>query len=208
MAFGGVGVLYLVALLLQVTQGRSALAAGLLLLPATVPLALGAPLCAGLARRVGWRPPMVLGMSIAAGSGVLLLAVSAGSPPLVVGLVLLTLGVGLTLNTAPMVGAAMAIAPPAARSVASAANNAGRQVGAALGVAVLGSLAGNPAAPTFAPGLRHAGLVAAAAWVLAAVLATRAPAAPMAARAQVRRRTRREPVAESSVNRPDVRAGR
>jgi DHA2 family methylenomycin A resistance protein-like MFS transporter len=175
MNFGGVGTLYLIPLLLQVVQGRSPLASGLLLLPATLPLAVLAPACARLAERVGWRTPMVVGMATAAVSGVLMVVVRADATALVVGTVLLVLGVGLTLNTAPMVGAVMATAPPAHRSLASASNNTARQIGSALGVAVLGTIAGDPGSSGFVSGLHRAGLVAAAGWALAALLATLAP---------------------------------
>jgi DHA2 family methylenomycin A resistance protein-like MFS transporter len=187
MNFGGVGVLYLIPLLLQVVQGRSPLASGLLLLPGTLPLVVLAPACARLAERVGWRPPMVAGMATAAVAGVLLVLVRADATAVVVGSVLLVLGVGLTLNTAPMVGAVMATAPSAHRSLASASNNTARQIGSALGVAVLGTIAGDPASAGFVSGFHRAGLVAAAGWALAALIATLAPARePEAAGVRVR----------------------
>lgn len=85
--------------------------------------------------------------------------------------VLALLGVGLALNTAPMVGAVMAAAPEDRSSLASASNNTARQVGSALGVAVLGGVAGDPAAPGFVNGFHRAGLVAAACWAVAALVA-------------------------------------
>jgi DHA2 family methylenomycin A resistance protein-like MFS transporter len=118
---------------------------------------------------------MAVGMATAAVSGVLMVLVRADATALVVGTVLLVLGVGLTLNTAPMVGAVMATAPAAHRSLASASNNTARQIGSALGVAVLGTVAGDPASSGFVSGLHSAGLVAAAGWALAALLATMAP---------------------------------
>lgn len=173
MNFGGVGVLYLVTLYLQVTQGRSALAAGLLLLPATLPLAVLAPAAGRIGSRIGWRTPMVLGMGAAATSGVLLSTLHRSSSSWEIAPVLLVLGVGLTLNTAPMVSAVMASAPQAEASTASAANNTARQIGSAFGVAVLGAVAGDPGAHRFPHALHVAGLVAAAGWAVAAVVAIR-----------------------------------
>jgi hypothetical protein len=57
--------------------------------------------------------------------------------PLAVGLVLL--GAGAALSTTPATAAIVSSLPPAKQGVASAVNDAAREVGGALGIAVLGS---------------------------------------------------------------------
>lgn len=172
MNFGGVGMLYLVTLLLQVVQRRSALAAGVWIAAFTAPLALLAPAAGRLAARVGTRAPMVAGMSLGALGVSLFVAAgaSSGSIFLLVGMALA--GCGLALNTAPMVAAVMRSAPEARGAFASAVNNTARQVGAALGVAVLGGIAGDPGGASFVEGLHVAAVVTAIAWLAAAVVAS------------------------------------
>lgn len=171
MNFGGVGILYVLTLFLQVTEHRSPLGAGLLLLPVTLPLALLAPFAGRLASRAGWRAPMVAGMALAAGAALLLTGLEPGSGLWMIVPVLTLLGTGLALNTAPMVGAVMAATPSHQASLASASNNTARQIGAAAGVAVLGALAGSAAAPGYSSGLHRASLAAALVWVTAALVA-------------------------------------
>ncbi|HEX4775405.1 MAG TPA: MFS transporter, partial [Acidimicrobiia bacterium] len=125
-----------------------------------------------LAARVGTRAPMVAGMSLGALGVSLFVAAgaSSGSIFLLVGMALA--GCGLALNTAPMVAAVMRSAPEARGAFASAVNNTARQVGAALGVAVLGGIAGDPGGASFVEGLHVAAVVTAIAWLAAAVVAS------------------------------------
>ena len=100
---------------------------------------------------------------------------------------------GLMPNASGQASQGMSIAPAASRSLASAANNTARQIGAALGIAVMGTLAGNPSSAAFTPGLHHAALAATAAWAAAAVLATRAPPAAAGPQRQVGQRRWSQP---------------
>ena len=100
MNLGTVGTLFVLTLYLQDVQGRSALGAGLAILPAFGLLAVMAPLSGRLVGRIGPRPPMVAGLLIAAG-GLALLSDDA----LLVASVLWGLGLGLL--TPAVVAAAM-----------------------------------------------------------------------------------------------------
>jgi DHA2 family methylenomycin A resistance protein-like MFS transporter len=123
------------------------------------------------AGRFGSGTAIAVGMTTAAAFGLLTRLLHPGTGMVTVGLVLLLLGLGLTLTTGPMVGALMASAPGDLGSTASATNNTARQIGSALGIAVLGTLAGDPSGSGFVDGLHRAGLVAAVCWAIAAVAA-------------------------------------
>jgi len=93
-----------------------------------------------IAARVGMRAPMVAGLLlIAAGFAWLsVLDVDSGYGTLLAGLVLIGLGAGL--STAPATAVIVTSLPPAKQGVASAVNDTAREVGGALGIAVLGSV--------------------------------------------------------------------
>ncbi|HEX3622771.1 MAG TPA: hypothetical protein VHT97_10685, partial [Acidimicrobiales bacterium] len=94
----------------------------------------------GLIRRLGTARVAGAGLTILA-AGVAVRALSSattGYPLLLVSLVICGIGVGLTV--APSTGAIMSSLPPGQAGVGSAINDAARQVGAAAGVAVLGSV--------------------------------------------------------------------
>ncbi|MBV9802575.1 MAG: MFS transporter, partial [Solirubrobacterales bacterium] len=124
----------------QQIQGRSALGAGLAVLPIGLGFFVGAPLSGRLVGRLGPRVPMVLGLGLcgAATLGLLRIGVGSSIGALWWNLALVGLGGGLSLT--PMTAVAMAAVRAARAGMASAIHNSMRQVGQALGVAVLGSL--------------------------------------------------------------------
>lgn len=137
------GVYFLLTQYLQLVRNYSPLQAGLYTLPAGVAQMITAPPSARLVERYGYRRIMVWGL-VLVGSGMGLLAeLSLTSPPwiLFVGLVLLGLGVGLA--TAPATGAIIASLPLRKAGVGSAVNDTTRELGGAIGVAILGSLLGS-----------------------------------------------------------------
>ena len=134
------GYLFLNTLYLQEVRGDSALVAGVATLPATVVVALVAPLTGRLVGRRGARVPLAAaGMFLAAGAAVL-----AFDTPnvdywyLAAGYVLLGLGFGLV--NPPITNTALAGMPAAQAGVAAAVTSTARQVGGVLGVAILGSV--------------------------------------------------------------------
>ena len=134
------------------------------------------PLAGRIVASRGSRLPLALGSALAAIAAVILLAVDATSPygVLVAGLALNGVGGGLAIPavTAGVMGAA----PPSLAGIASAALNAGRQVGGVLGVAVLGGLAtaGGQVDPA---GVHRAVIVAGLGLAGASALALALPAA-------------------------------
>jgi len=140
MNLGTLGALFALSLFLQRTQGHSPLDTGLRLLPWLGPLALLAPLSGRLTAAIGPRLPAALGL-LAAGAGYLLLTgtgpdtgFGATWPPLVLA------GLGLAAATPALVTGATAAVPRERSGMASAVNNTARQVGGAIGIALIGGL--------------------------------------------------------------------
>jgi len=138
--FGVYGQVFVLSLYFQRGRGYSALATGLALLPFAV-MTVAGPIGVGrLVAKVGARLPMVTGQLCAAAGSVLLAAAGIHTPYsyLVPGLVVL--GIGMALVMPSMTAAVVQAAPGFQTGVASGVLNTSRQVGGAIGVAVLGSL--------------------------------------------------------------------
>jgi DHA2 family methylenomycin A resistance protein-like MFS transporter len=164
MNLGTLGTLFVLTLFLQDVQGRSALGAGVAILPAFGLLSATAPLSGRLVGRVGPRGPMVAGL-LGAAAGLALLATDA----LLAASVLWGLGLGLL--TPGVVAAAMGAVEPDRAGLAAAVNNTARQAGGAIGIAASGAVAGSPARAGFVHGFHTVALGAAALYVAAAALA-------------------------------------
>ncbi|OXY92299.1 MFS transporter [Streptomyces diastatochromogenes] len=144
--------LLLNTLYLQHTRGFTPLAAG----AATLPMALGATVCAPwsgrLVGRVGPRLPLTLAGGFTMAGGLCLVGLDGHtSTPLLLLAYLLT-GIGFGFANAPITNTAVSGLPPARAGVAGAITSTARQVGAALGIALSGGLVAN----TTPAGLAHA----------------------------------------------------
>ncbi|WP_242909810.1 MFS transporter [Actinomadura terrae] len=171
------GVLFVTTLRLQQGEHRSALAAGAMLLPMAVPLAVLAPVSGRLTARFGARRPLVAGTAVAAAGSLSLLHVGSGAsyPALLPALV--GIGVGDGLIVTAVVAAAMRAAPARHAGLSGGVNNTARQVGTALGVAVYGAVAGSALeAARFTARLHVLGWVTVGLWAAALALATVVPA--------------------------------
>jgi DHA2 family methylenomycin A resistance protein-like MFS transporter len=135
------GTLLCLSFYLQQTRHEPVLATGLLLLPSSVFTGAGSLASGRLTARLGPRPPMIAGLTLAA-AGTALLATAGTSTPLAL-IVAGSLLIGLISLAMPAMTAAVVGAAGAEHAgVASGVLNAARQSGGALGVAVLGSLLG------------------------------------------------------------------
>jgi EmrB/QacA subfamily drug resistance transporter len=178
-SLGAFGAVFLLAQYLQITQGYSPLEAGLRTLPWTAAPMVVAPLAGVLAPRVGVRVLLTGGLVLqSAGLAWLAVAAADGSyGALVPGLVLAGVGMGLTF--APSATAVLAGMAPDDHGTASSANSTLREVGVALGVAVLTAVftaAGGTISPDgFDAGLRPAVLTGAAVIAVAAVASLAMP---------------------------------
>jgi EmrB/QacA subfamily drug resistance transporter len=139
--FAFIGVLYLLVLYLQNVEGYSPLEAGVRTLPLTATQAAVAVNAGRLNKWLGARIQMTAGMLMLAGGlfGLAQLHVATPYDRIWPFQVLLGMGMGLAM---PAVSAtAMAAVDGTQSGIASGVINAGRQVGGALGIAVLGSVA-------------------------------------------------------------------
>ncbi len=138
--FGIFGMFFVLTQYLQFVHGHDALGAGLRIMPYGVLLLVVAPRAAPLADRFGPRRVMVVGMAIAAAGFAVLgrLPVDTAEGQLLLGLALAAIGTGLLMP--PATTALVVSLPPAKAGVGSAMNDATREVGGALGIAVVGAL--------------------------------------------------------------------
>ncbi|MGI8686125.1 MAG: MFS transporter [Acidimicrobiales bacterium] len=134
------GLFFLFTLYLQFVRAYSPLSAGLATLPLALALVAIAPRSALLAEKVGTGPVMAAGFALVGAGFAVLAVVSPDTPYLVLALALVLLGAGMSLTAAPATGSIMSAVPPAKAGVGSAVNDTTREVGGALGIAVLGSL--------------------------------------------------------------------
>ena len=137
------GVLFLVVLNLQVVTHFTPLDAGISLLPVTVLMLLLSARSGALAQRIGPRIPMTIGPIVCACAMVLFSRIGAHStylpdilPPVVI------LGLGLSLNVAPLTATALGSVDENHAGIASGVNNAVARAAGLLAVAILPLAAG------------------------------------------------------------------
>jgi len=165
-AFGGFsGFLFLNTLYLQEVRGLSALQAGLCTLPLAVMTLIFAPLSGRLVGSHGPRIPLLAaGASMCAGALMLVgLAPRTSLSWVLASYVVFGLGFGLV--NAPITNTALSGMPRSQAGVAAAIASTSRQVGAALGVAVVGSALSSGLAGSLATGFVEASH--AAWWIVA-----------------------------------------
>src|SRR5690606_35799009 len=138
--FGMFGSFFAITQYLQMVLGYTPLEAGVRMLPVAVGLMIGAPVSARLAERFGSKIVVAAGLSTAAAGLLLLSWLQADSSyeQLVASMMVMAIGMGLSM--APATEAVMGAIPRSKAGVGSAMNDTTRQVGGALGVAVIGSL--------------------------------------------------------------------
>ncbi|WP_327640363.1 MFS transporter [Kribbella sp. NBC_00482] len=177
-AVGVFGAVFLLAQFFQVVQGYTPFQSGVRTLPWTAAPLVVAPIAGLIVDRVGPRILIVTGqalLAIALGWIALVTTATTQYGELVAPFILAGIGMGLTF--APSASVVMENASDADRGVASGTNNTIREVGVAMGVAVLASVfasAGSYESPTeYAAGLVPAvwtGAAIVAAGTLAALL--------------------------------------
>ncbi|MFC9971162.1 MFS transporter [Spirillospora sp. NPDC127200] len=121
-------------------QDSSILRAGVQTLPATLAMVVVSPFAGRLAARYGFRLMVTLGLALA-GLGLLALGfVHADTDYTNVWWRLAVVGIGFALTMSPLTGAAIQAAAPQEGGLASGISSTTRQIGAVLGVAVLGAV--------------------------------------------------------------------
>jgi len=134
------GVIFLLTQYFQFVLGYTPLQAGVRLLPLALTMMVVAPLSARIVERVGTKVVVATGMFLVAVAVLSLaqLEVTTGYGNIFWRLMLMALGMGLTM--APATESIMGSLPVARAGVGSAVNDTTRQVGGALGVAIIGSV--------------------------------------------------------------------
>ena len=148
--FAMFGSLFLLTQFLQSVLGYTALEAGVRLLPMAAVMMVISPLSAKLVERIGSKIVVATGLSVAAVGLIIASRLTAGAsyPEVLWSLVVLAAGMALVMP--PATESIMGSLPPAKAGVGSAVNDTTRQVGGALGVAVLGSVMSSTYGPRVA----------------------------------------------------------
>jgi len=140
-SLGEFGLLFVLPLFLQAVLGLSAFDTGLIFVSLAAGAFIAAPIAARLANRYGPRRTVSLGMALEAVGIIavtLLLGTSVTGLQLVVPLFVYGIGVGLA--TAQLTSITLSDVPVERSGLASGANSTMRQVGSALGIAILGTI--------------------------------------------------------------------
>ena len=135
------GFTFLVTQYFQFVRGYDTLEAGVHTVPFAIAAGVTAPFAARAALRFGTKRVVALGlvnMSIGLFLAGQLSADSAYFGPVIISMVFIANG--LSLVTSPSTDAVMGSLPPEKAGVGSAVNDAGREIGGVLGVAVIGSV--------------------------------------------------------------------
>ena len=134
------GILFVLPIFFQQTQGLSAHMAGLALLPMMIPLAFNPILTGRLVGRIGARIPMTVGFSLSAAGTFLLVWTEVDTSYVLTMIGLLMIGFGVSFTIPSLMAAVISSAPKELTGSVSGVLNASRQLGATLGVAILGSM--------------------------------------------------------------------
>ena len=164
------GMFFFLSLYLQQVNGYSPLKAGFAFLPAALSTLIGSIVGTKTVTRLGTRRQLVIGPLAAAAAVAWLAQLSAGDGyfthvfgPLVLA------GIGLGLSFVPMTITATADVPTHQAGLASGLLNTTRQVGGAVGLAVMATITGRAASPT--TGYDRAFWISAAALMIGAAVA-------------------------------------
>jgi EmrB/QacA subfamily drug resistance transporter len=134
------GFIFLITQYFQFIRGYDALSTGVRILPVALSLGAFSVLGASLAGRLGTRAIVCAGLALLAGSFLWIAHVSATIPYTIIVIQMLMMGSGIGLISTPATESILSVLPPAKAGVGSAVNDATRETGGTLGVAVIGSV--------------------------------------------------------------------
>jgi EmrB/QacA subfamily drug resistance transporter len=134
------GFLFLSTQYLQFVLGYSPSAAGLRVLPYAAAMIVFAPLSSSLVARFGTKGVVTTGMVLFSTGLAIAATLTTSTGYGRLGIALLFMGAGMGLAGAPATESIMGSLPPARANIGSAVNDTTRELGGALGVAVVGSI--------------------------------------------------------------------
>jgi len=139
MFFAGPATFFFLTQFFQIVQGRDPFEAGLLILPNAGAIIIASAIAPKLARQIGLRSTVVVSVSIMALGMLAFAQVDAGWSALTEILIISLFGFGFGLGMPALTDSIMASVPVEDAGVGSAVNDVSRELGSALGVAVLGT---------------------------------------------------------------------
>jgi EmrB/QacA subfamily drug resistance transporter len=150
------GFLFLNTLYLQDVRHYSAFHAGLCTIPIAVVSFVLAPLTGSYMARHGTRAPLLAAAGAFIASPLLLIGLTAHTSMLLLFGSYILFGVALGMINAPITNTAISGMPPSQAGVAAAVASTSRQVGATMGIAVIGAVVGAASGHTFGPSFAQA----------------------------------------------------
>ena len=134
------GAMFFLTMYLQQVKGLSALDTGLRFIAIAVGVGIASPFSAKLTQRFGAKVATTAGLAVVAVGMGLFATIGVDSSDLQIMGVLLVPSIGLGLAMTPATDAVMGALPKEQFGVGSAVNDTTREIGGALGVAILGSI--------------------------------------------------------------------
>jgi EmrB/QacA subfamily drug resistance transporter len=138
--FSFFGFIFLVLQYLQLVRGDSGLVSAVSMLPMAAAMMPTARLAPALAGKLGSRVPIIAGLVLIAAALVVLSQLTGTSGYWLVVAGLVPLGIGMGLAMPPATSAITSALPASQQGVGSALNDLSREVGGAVGIAVLASV--------------------------------------------------------------------
>jgi MFS family permease len=135
------GFIFLVTQYFQFVRGYGALSTGARILPVALSIAVASVVGAALAPRIGTKVVVTTGL-VLFGTSFVWISTSTVSTPYATVIVpqMVLMGLGIGLVSTPATESILLVLPPARAGVGSAVNDATRELGGTLGVAVVGSV--------------------------------------------------------------------
>lgn len=135
------GFIFLITQYFQIVRGYGAFSAGIRILPVALSIAAASVAGGILAPRMGTKLIVVTGLT-SFGAAMAWVSTAATDTPYWTTIVpqMMLIGLGMGLTATPATESIMRVLPPARAGVGSAVNDATRQLGGTLGVAIVGSI--------------------------------------------------------------------
>jgi EmrB/QacA subfamily drug resistance transporter len=134
------GFIFLITQYMQFIRGFDALSTGTRILPVAASIAGGSVAGVQIAKRAGTRGVVVTGLILLGGAFAWIATSSTFESYTLIAAQMVMMGLGLGMTTAPATESILSTLPPSRAGVGSAVNDATRETGGTLGVAVIGSV--------------------------------------------------------------------
>jgi EmrB/QacA subfamily drug resistance transporter len=148
------GFIFLITQYFQFIRGYGTLSTGARILPVAISIAVASVIGAALAPRIGTKAVVTTGLVSFASAFLWISTVTVDAPyGSVIVPQMILMGIGMGLISTPATESILLVLPPARAGVGSAVNDATRELGGTLGVAVIGSIFSSVYAEHLAHGL-------------------------------------------------------